>query len=118
MENIRYSDNNLILDSGSLLAFSSTSDIQFDIKMSEHFSFNLTFKFESNGKKEYDIKSSIQGNNIVITCINFDNPLGTGTNKPLPLATFGGKQIFLNFWVYGLGNNSARKIIYTLYKEK
>lgn len=86
--------------------------------MSKHFSFNITFKFESDGKKEYDIKSSVIGNNVIITCVNFDNPLGTGTNNPLPLAVFGGKQIYLNFWVFGLGNNSARKISYTLYIEK
>lgn len=118
MEITKTSGNNIILDSGSVLAFSATSDIQFDIEMSKQFSFNLIFKFESNGKKEYDIKSSVQDNNVIITCINFDNPLGTGTNNPLPLAVFGGKQIYLNFWVFGLGNNSARKISYTLYQEK
>lgn len=118
MEITKTSGNNIILDSGSVLAFSATSDIQFGVKMSESFSFNLVFMFESDGKKNYDIKSSVHGNNITITCINFNNPLGTGTNTPLPLAVFGGKQVYLNFWVYGLGNNVARKLSYTLYTEK
>ena len=107
-----------ILDSGSVLAFSSTSDIKFEVTLDETFSFDLILKFESNGEKQHKIKANIDGNIITLTCINFDSALGTGTSTPVELAVFEGKKVYINFWVYSLGKNSARKVDYTLYKQK
>ena len=107
-----------ILDSGSLLAFSSTSDIQFKVMLNDTFGFDLILKFESNGESRHSIQSNIIGNTITFTCINFDSTLGTGTAAPIELAVFDGKKVYINFWVYSLAQNSAREISYTLYKEK
>lgn len=112
------SGNAIILDSGSILAFSNTSDIEFAIVMDESFAFDLVLKFESDGKKQHNTKANVQNNKVEITCINYDNPLGIGTSKPIELGAFEGKKIYLNFWVFSLGNNTARKVSYTLYKEK
>ncbi len=107
-----------ILDSGSLLAFSATSDLEFEVQLDETFSFDLFLKFASNGGDQPNTKSDVEGNKIIITCINFDNVLGTGTSSPIELAVFEGKKIYINFWVYGLGKKSARKVSYTFYKER
>lgn len=116
---IKKSSGNLdILDSGSLLAFSAGSDIEFEVQMDETFTFHLILKFASNGGDQHDIKSDVEDNKIIITCINFDNTLGTGTSRPIELAVFEGKKIYLNFWVYSLGKKSAREVSYTFYKER
>lgn len=107
-----------VLASGSVLAFSSTSDVLLEVKISESFSFDLVLKFESNGEKQHVIKPNIDGNIITLTCVNFDNALGTGTATPVELAVFEGKKVYINFWVYSLGQNAARKVSYTIYKEK
>lgn len=114
----KMSGNMDVLDAGSLLTFSNTSDIQFCIEFDESFSFDLVLKFESNGEKKHQIKSSIDDNTIVLTCLNFDSALGTGTSSPIQLAVFNGKKVYINFWVFSLGQNNARKVSYTLYREK
>lgn len=116
---IKKSSGNLdVLDSGALLAFSATSDVEFEVQLDETFTFNLVLKFASNGGDQHNIKSDVEGNKIIITCINFDNTLGTGTSRPIELAVFEGKKIFINFWVYSLGKKNAREVSYTFYKER
>jgi len=114
----KYSGNFEVIDSGTLLAYSGYSDIEFDVQMNEEFAFILVFKFASDGKSEHHLKSQVDDNKITITCINFDNTLGTGTSRPIELAVFEGKKIFINFWVYGLGKKTAREFSYTIYKER
>ena len=112
------SSDHIILDSGSAITFNSTAELSLSCKMDDDFGFTLVINFESNGDKQRSLKQSVDGNTIQLTCINFDNSLGTGTTKPIELATYNGKKIYINFFVYALGEKSLRKIVYTFYMER
>lgn len=108
-----------ILDSGSVITFNSTADLTLSIDV-KTFHFNLVIKFENEkgGKRELRNNVSTETNTITITCINFDNPLGTSTKTAIELATVQGKKIYLNFEVSCIDKDSPKNIIYTLYSEK
>lgn len=112
------SSNHIILDSGSVITFDSTAELSFSCKMDDTFSFSIVLQFESNGDGKQGLKQSISGNTITMTCVNFNNPLGTGTTKPIELATFNGKKVYFNFFIHALGDNSLRKISYSFYSER
>ena len=114
----KLSSEHIILDSGSAITYSNTAELTFSVKMDDTFSFLLILKFENTGENQHELKQSVSGNTITLTCVNFDNPLGTGTTKPIELATFNGKKIYVNFWVYALGERSLRKIVYSFYSER
>ena len=113
----RLSSNYRILDSGSVMTFDSTAELTFDIKMDDSFSFTLIFRFESTDDGKQKLKNSVDGSVITLSCINWNNSLGTGTTHPIELAKFNGKKIYVNFWVYALASNSLHNIMYTFYSE-
>ena len=106
-----------IFDSGTLISFSQSSDIKIAIVCDESFAFNVLFKFESVPGQEYSLKKEVIGSTIQLTCINFNNSLGTGTTQSIELATFSGKKIYINFWISALSDNALKKLEYNLYKE-
>lgn len=111
------SSNHTILDSGSAITYSNTAELSFSVEMDNTFSFKVILKFENTDNNQYELKHNISDNTIILTCVNFDNPLGTGTTNPIELATYNGKKIYFNFWVYALGAKSLRKVAYTFYSE-
>lgn len=112
------SSNHVILESGSVITYSNENEVLFSIKMDDSFGFDLLIKFTSNGEKQQQLQQSVSGNTITFNCVNFDNPLGTGTKKPIELATFNSKKVYINFWVNALGDNALKKIAYTIYSER
>ena len=115
-----FSGEKEIVDSGSIILFDKNSDLKFDIKSTEHnFNFTLKFNFIDNGdevaKGERNIKAKIDGNIINLECYNFNNTLGTAPVSPYKLATIGGRDLYLNFIVYQLSEESSKHIIYTIY---
>lgn len=104
-----------VLDSGTFLTYDSNAGASFTIKMDETFSFILNLEFESSEPNESFLKQKVSENTITFTCENFDNSLGIGTKTPIELATFRGKKVYINFWVYMLGEKAVRKIVYTFY---
>lgn len=107
-----------VLESGSLITYSNNADITFNLAFDDTFAFGLVLEFGSDGEKEHKLLKKVDQNTITLVCTNFDNPLGTGTIQPIELATYGGKKIYLNFWVNALANNSLKKISYTFYRER
>lgn len=118
MEVVISSSEHDILNSGSVITYSNTAELSFSIKMDDTFSFQLVLKFESTEEKQHELKKNVSENTIILTCVNFDNSLGTGTTSPIELATFNGKKVSVNFWVYALGDKSLRKIVYSFYSER
>lgn len=112
------SSNHTVLESGSVITYSNENEVLFSIKMDDTFSFDLLLKFTSNGEEQHQLQQSVSGNTITLNCVNFDNPLGTGTKKPIELATFDNKKVYINFWVNALGDNALKKIAYTFYTER
>ena len=111
------SDHN-ILESGSVITYSDSNNLLFSIQMDESFGFELDFRFDSIKDEGRQLKKTVTNNTITLTCVNFDNTLGTGTKGPIELATFNGKKIYINFWVTALGENALKMVYYTIYSEK
>ena len=81
--------------------------------------FKLTFKFlndESHEGQKMDAETP-NDHEVILKLTNFNNPLGTGTVKPVGFATASdGKSLFINFYVYVVGKSSPT-LQYTIYKE-
>ena len=75
-----------------------------------------------NESKSHSLEINVDGQNNVIEykCYNFDNVLGTGTNKPIEIGQLGGKKMYIHFWLYAMGgdNGTARKLEYSIWKER
>lgn len=114
------SSNYDIVDSGILFSYSLQGPIKLDLNSEQGFAFSLEFVFETNSNKKSDLKISVDNdqNLIKFTCVNFDNSLGTGTTQPLELGEHNNKKIYIHFWGYSLGQNSAKKIEYCLFMER
>lgn len=109
-----------VLSSGTAILNSSDSDLKFEIEHNE-FSFCIILKFINRKGNEQSMEKEVKSedNTLILKCTNFNNALGTGTLKPLPIATVSGKEIFLHFWSYLLGNKeSTRKVEYTFLEEE
>ena len=118
-----FSGEKEIVDSGSVILFNKDSNLEFDVKNAEYnFNFTLKINFIDNGdevtKGERNIKAKIDGNIINLTCYNFNNTLGTAPVSPYNLATIGGRELYLNFIVYQLSEDSSKHIIYTFYSGR
>ena len=114
------SSNYLIIDSGTAMTFDSQAPLQLKLVLDQSFQFTVLIQFRKGDGGERELMQSINNetNTISLSCKNFDNALGTGTNRPIEVATYQNKKIFLHFWVYALGENSIRKIDYSFYQER
>ena len=91
----------------------------------EDLTFELLFKDETE-TSEIKVEAKPFDNNKGITLIftNFNNSLGTGNVKPLPLGFLNNKTLFFNYRIYALNGEpdkgkSGKTIHYTwLTKEK
>lgn len=107
-----------ILSSGTALTTNYAADFEFNVTMSPSFTFNIILEFESNKDDKQRVNQTVSNNTITLQCINFDNALGTGLTEPVEIATYQDKKVYLNFWVYSLGDKSLRQILYTFYTER
>ena len=105
-----------VYDSGSVLSHSNT--ILFEIK---NLRVRVDFKTDSTNSK-YDAKISLIENEngpcLLLTLINFNNPLGTGLTTPVEIGTINGSHLFLSFIVYRLGESDIRLFSYTWLTKK
>ena len=79
---------------------------------------DITVHFTDIPDQKDEIKADFLNGSLTLTCINFNNALGTGTSVPFEIGSISGKKLILHLWSYFLGNRSVRKVEYTLYKEK
>ncbi len=107
-----------IVDSGTIIMYKSDSELKFDVKASEEFSFNLILKFIEDADKESSLEKEVIEDNVIFRCTNFKNQLGVGTLEPLSIATVSEKELFFHFWSYSLSDGRTRKIEYTFLKKK
>lgn len=113
-----YDDNYKVIDSGVVILHRYDSELKFSIKASETFSFNLTLKFVTNGKKETTINKIVDDNKIIFECVNFSEQNGVGPIEPISIATVSGKGLLFCFWSYSMCDSSARKVEYTFFEEE
>lgn len=108
-----------VVHSGMVILDDPNSELRLGVIASENFSFNVVLKFIKNDDCNQGLDKEVDGNTIIFKCRNFNNALGTGTIKPLPIATVSGKDLSLHFWTYLLGDkNSARKVEYTFLEKE
>lgn len=108
-----------VISSNTVILFDSNSELKISATAIDGFSFDVILRFIKNTEEEKNLHKAVSGNTITFECINFDNALGTGTVAPLLLATVEGKDIYMHFWVYLMGDSGkVRKVEYTfLVKE-
>lgn len=107
-----------VISSGIVILDDSNSDLKLKVEASDNFIFTIVLKFIESEDGNQGLEREINDTTIIFKCKNFNNALGTGTVKPLPIATVSGKKILLNFWSYLLGNSSARKVEYTFLEKE
>jgi hypothetical protein len=118
MENVQFK-----ILSGDKEIFKKGTVITFDDK-------GITFKineivvkllFEKDASiKEPSMKAENSEDAKILTLrlLNFENPLGTATAKPLQIGTIKGRTLFLNFSVHSIGDTAQKTVHYTFYFEK
>ena len=79
--------------------------------------FTLTFYFvEDSTIKENKIEIENVDNGIKLKLINFNNPIGVATTKPIPFATSNGKPVYVSFAVYSI--SKTKVLHYNIYTEQ
>ena len=98
-----------IVASGQAFLFAKDKDFRIDIKEGEEFTFSITLNFSENESGKEDIQVRTNGNEIILTCLNFKNT-GTGALEP-------GRDLYFTFWSY-LEGKKSRSVKYTFFYEK
>ena len=109
-----------ILDHGTVFLFDEKADLELDIAVDENFHFGISICFGEDVSGEQSIKRKTTGNRMEIVCMNF-RPSGAGLGLPAEVAVVNGKKVYLMFWAYlegADGRPKARRVDYTLYREK
>lgn len=106
-----------VINSGVVTAFNN-EPICIQLPNESGTPFKLTFCFlKDQSIKNHRIKAEAPNNNeVIVKLTNFNNPLGTGTARPVNFASFDGKQLYVSFYVYVVGE-SVSTLYYTIYKE-
>ncbi len=115
----------VILQSGVVITTNKNESLTLQLSLTNEegkspFSFSIQFLFEDKEgeDKKFYIKSDDARNLISITCINFNNPLGTGSTNPINIATYMNRSVSLQFFIYEVGQGIAKKIEYCLYYQR
>lgn len=79
--------------------------------------YTLIFHFMEDST-EKDNKMDIEhiDGGVKLNLINFNNPIGTATGKPIPFATANNKQVYVSFAVYSIGKSKV--LHYNIHIEK
>ena len=79
------SSNYLILDSGTAMTFDNQATLQLKLVLDQSFYFTVQILFKKGDGGERELMQSVdtETNTISLSCKNFDNALGTGTNRPI-----------------------------------
>ncbi len=102
-----------VIASGTVISFGK-SPIEFEFD-----NLKLIFEFHDDilgtGVKETRVEGApVDNNTLKLTLHNFNNPLGAGSTKPVPLGVLGGRKLFLQYRVYSLGD-ADKTLQYTIY---
>ena len=108
-----------IVASGETFLFDSYADLTIQVDDRDDFQVKIVMKFLEDASGEHDIKTDVENDSLVITCINFSS-LGTGLKRPTHIANANGKKIYFMFSSNLLGDkeNAARSVKYTIFMEK
>lgn len=120
--NISITNSNYnIIRTESVLLFSPTSDLTLHVEANSDFKFCIILQFIDVKSDDGSIKKEvINESTLVFKFAGFNNPLGTGSSAPMPIATVSGKSWYLHVWSSLMGNEQTgkvRKVEYTIFEE-
>lgn len=98
-----------IVASGSAHTFGN-ENLEFEIS-----NLRVIFDFISNSDAQKLEHEAIDSTTLKIKIFNFENPLGTGTNTPLPIGTINSRRLYLTFIVHSLSKESSKLVTYTFF---
>jgi len=106
-----------VINSGLVTAFNN-GPICIQLPSESEKPFKLTFCFLTDkSSTDHRMEAESPNNNeVIVKLTNFNNPLGTGTIRPVNFASSNGKKLYVNFYVYVVGESSST-LHYTIYKE-
>ena len=107
-----------IVESQVLFLDSPESELFIHLVVEEEFVGDIRIRFITDDTENLAVKGEMQEDALVLTCINFDNELGSGTNNPVNIGTSKGKRLMIHIWSYLMGDKKARKIEYTIFRER
>lgn len=110
------SGNYDIIASGQVFLFSKDKDFKIDIQADKEFTFSIKMNFIENESGKQDIQIKTNGNEIALTCLNFENT-GTGLKEPVKLVKIDSRDLYFMFWSY-LEGKGVRSVKYTFFAEK
>lgn len=106
-----------IIDSGVIILDKKDSELSFFLREKEPAGVVCHFINDQENANARTVPY-INGNNLYIDCINYDNPEGVGLSHPINVGTLDGKKLYLQMWSYLMGTEkSIRKVEYTFYRE-
>ena len=111
-----------VLESKSIITASKYANLLLEFDFGEDklvVEFRFKDDMELKNSNKYQVKPELDedNNKIIFNCINFGSSFGIGTSEPVMLMTMESGNIYISYWIYSLGNNSARKVEYTIYHE-
>ena len=110
------SGNYSILASGDSFLFEPYEDLTIQIDDGDEFQIKIVMKFTEDASGEHDIKTDVENDSLVITCVNFSG-MDTGLKRPAHIADVNGKKVYLMFSSSYLGDKEekARSVKYTVF---
>ena len=105
-----------LITSGSIITLKHYRDIIRVPIIIDDFHFSVEFTV-SGGEGRPSVSASTTNGILHLVCNNFASKVGSGNTAPIPIGSYKGRQIYLNFWVLSLGNEDAYQVTYTVFME-
>ncbi len=108
-----------IISSGLVTSFDG-APIDISFPSLNNTGFHIKFEFiKDESTKDHHLQAKSDAEQITFLLTNFENPLGTGTIKPINFGseTNTGKKLYINFYVCSVGEANPT-LQYTIYREE
>lgn len=110
-----FSEQKEIVSSGTVISFNN-EPITLQVFEDTTKVFTMKFVFKNNEEeKDPALSAEVVDDELILTLTNFNNPIGSGSTKPINFATYKGFPMYLHFRVSAL-SDSDRTLYYSIYK--
>ncbi|MFS0689404.1 DUF6864 domain-containing function [Sporosarcina sp. 179-K 8C2 HS] len=103
-----------LIESGVVIQFNN-QPVEFNLELT-NFPLKIIMVFKNDSKTEPHMEpATIDNTTLSLILYNYNNPLGTGSTRPLKIADYQGKHIYLNYRIYSLSDTSDKTVQYSFY---
>ena len=103
-----------VIDSGTVISFSGNPiTLRYkDLKIA------IVFEFQTDEENSgtYVSSSITEPGTLKLTLFNFNDRLGAGTVKPMPIGKYEEQKLYIQLRVYTLAGSPDKTLDYTIYK--